>query len=152
MIARLRRRHLQVQGVLAILVAVGVILALSLRKEIPAGPVAAPLDAFRPSEGQTLWESRAVFSELPSLVRLLEAAGRFSVEITPERDPLLPDLLLYWSPIDRSAVLPTGAHFLGRLSGTQTRRFHLPGSPAGSLYLFSLGHQRMVSQGTVGAR
>ncbi len=149
MIGPLRRGHVRRHFILGAVAAVGIVFGLGARETPPTAALPVSDLEDRTFEGSKVWESNSVFTELPSRVELLRDGNRYGLRITPDRDPLLPDVLVYWSE-EASDELPKNANLLGRLSGAQTRAFALPADGNGHLYLFSLGHQTLVDRGAVG--
>lgn len=103
--------------------------------------------------GAPLWVKEDLFSDWPARV---SAYRRRVLELKPLRPLIKPDVLVYWTPERFSgATLPQDAHLLGRIGGTSVRRFVLPDhgplqgaaapNHAGSLVLYSLGHQEVVT-------
>ena len=148
MIARLRSGHVLRHALLAGITLVGLAFALTAREETRTAALPVTDLEAEAFEGLTVWESLSVFVELPARVALLRGGAGFAVQITPETDPLLPDVLVYWSPRS-SPEIPEDAHFLGRLAGAETRTFRLPSEASGTLYLFSLGHQQLIDRGEI---
>ncbi len=152
MITRLRRRHRSMTTVAALVALVGVAGALAFRAspDIPRAEILAP-DSAGP-DGDVFWSSDRVFEAWPSDVRLLRAADGVALEIDPRGEGLTPDVLVYWAPqAEPRDKVPESAQLLGRLAGTQARRFTLRATTAGSLYLYSLGHQTLVATGRLPA-
>lgn len=150
MIARLRSGHVLRHALLAGITLVGLAFALTAREEAPTAALAVTDLEAETFEGEMVWERRSLFTELPARVTLLRGDG-FAVQITPHTDPLLPDVLVYWSP-RLSPEIPENAHFLGRLAGAETRTFRLPKEAFGALYLFSLGHQQLIDRADISGR
>ena len=142
MIARLRRRHRAATIALAVLMPPALAVALIERSEVPpsAVPVALLADT---TSGSPRWSRDDLFAAVPIRARGFAGERGALVELQPLRDPLLPDLLVYWSAGGAGDALPEGAQLLGRLAGVEARRFALPAA-GGSLHLFSLGHARLV--------
>lgn len=150
MIARLRRRHRAMTLAAALLAGAGIGAALSLRPEvaISRAEIAGPDSAS--SRGEVVWSSADVFADLPSDVRLLREDSLRALEIDPRGALLAPDVLVYWAPgADLQAEIPENARLLGRLSGSEARRFALAEAGAGSLYLYSLGHHELLARGSL---
>jgi hypothetical protein len=141
-IARLRRRHRIATIALAVLMPPALAVALIERAEVPPSAVAAGLVG-EPEGGTPLWSRDDLFTALPMHARGFAGDRGALVELQPLRDPLLPDLLVYWSAGGARDALPEGAQLLGRLAGAEARRFALPAA-RGSLHLYSLGHARLV--------
>lgn len=142
MIARLRRRHRIATIALAVLMPPALAIALASRSEVPIGTLPRVL-AVEATGGAARWSRDDLWSALPIRTRGFAGAGGPLVELSPLRDPLLPDLLVYWAAAGAGDPLPDGARLLGRLAGTAPRRFALPAA-GGRLYLYSLGHARLV--------
>lgn len=149
MIRRLRKQHLASFGLLACVLPVGIALALTSRQAVPASPssVAEYGIANAPSDVPA---RDLAFEAGPLSLRLRlwsAAAGRGRIlELTPQRDPEQPDLLVYWADSQATNELPKSCVLLGSLAGTQVRRFELPAEVrAGRLYFYSLAHQELVA-------
>ena len=88
-----------------------------------------------------------IHGELEKLEELLDAtpfAAGDRLVFLPDRDPSLPDLLLYWSAgAPTGEDLPQGAHLLGALDGDAARTLAPPPDPGGHLVAYShrIGHQ-----------
>jgi hypothetical protein len=141
-IARLRRRHRVATIALAALMPPALAVALIERAEAPtsAVPVALIGDV---TIGSPRWSRDDLFAALSIRARGFAGERGAVVELQPLLDPLLPDLLVYWSADGAGDALPEGAQLLGRLAGVEARRFALP-APSGRLHLYSLGHARLV--------
>lgn len=139
MIARLRRRHRVATIALAVLMPPALAVALIAREPMPGSAVPVAL-AGDTTTGPPRWSRDDLFAALP--IRVRGFAGEL-VELQPLRDPLLPDLLVYWSADGAVDALPAGAQLVGRLAGVEARRFALPAA-GGRLHLYSLGHARLV--------
>ncbi len=134
MIGPLRARHRWMTTALAVVVPILYVLILSSRLEEHDeghGSV-APVNA------------SVVEGEFAG--RAWRADGR--LVFLPDRDPSLPDVLLYWSAVGPVGEdLPANAHLLGALDGDAPRP--LPGPPAagGPPLAYSLGHARAAAPG-----
>jgi hypothetical protein len=145
--ASLRRRHRVAWIVLALLVPPAFAAALAWRPALPP-PSAIPA-ALRtePGADALAWERDDLWPELPIRTRLLTGGSGPVVELVPLRDPMKPDVLIYWAAEGTADRVPDGARLLGRLSGVEPRRLVLPPAAqerAGRLYLYSLGHGELV--------
>jgi len=70
--------------------------------------------------------------------------SQLSKQSEPLQRLLMPDLLVYWSPIQPAGeALPQQARLLGSLHGADIRSRSFPTD--GYLILYSLGHQRVVT-------
>ena len=148
MIARLRRRHRLLVGVLSVVVVLAFIAALSAR---PA-PVIAP--SMREGAEPLPYDTSSWTAFGPGLRAIREReSGRERLLI--ERRPGLssPDLLVYWAADAPAAGdLPTDAVLLGPLGDPGIHDFGLPaGEAAGTLILYSLGHGRMLAVEPLGS-
>lgn len=149
--ARLRRRHRVATIALALLMPPALALALAARSGSPLSGGLPQALAARVASGAPRWSRDDLWTVTP--IRTQGFAGATSeaapvIELTPLRDPMLPDLLVYWSAARASDRLPEGAQLLGRLAGTEARRFAAPAA-GGRLYLYSLGHARLVDSATL---
>jgi hypothetical protein len=145
-IARLRRRHRIATVALAALMPPALAVALAVRSATPAIGAIPPVLAAGEAGGTPRWSRDDLGSAVPLRVRGFDA----SIELAPLRDPLLPDLLVYWAADGTADRLPDGARLLGRLAATEARRFAVP-APGGRLYLYSLGHARLVDSAALPA-
>ncbi len=141
-IARLRRRHRVATLALAVLMPPALAIALASRSAAPIQALPPALADAAPS-GAPRWSRDDLWSALPVRTRGFAGDAGALVELAPLRDPMLPDLLVYWAAGGGSDRLPDGARLLGRLAGTDVRRFAVPAA-GGRLYLYSLGHARLV--------
>jgi hypothetical protein len=161
-IAPLRRRHRRAIAALAVVFPPLFALALLARPE-PAALEALPAALLaEPAAAYPLWERSDLWAALAIRTRLLavQAGGLpAAVELAPERDPMRPDVLVYWAGEEEARAagerrLPAGAFLLGRLAGARARRFALPTAAAtgpGRLYLYSLGHQALLDVAVLAA-
>lgn len=140
MIARLRHRHRHMVGWVGALAIAGFAVALAARPPrpvVPAEPEAAPLDT-------SSWSELGGGHGIRALRQ--RRGGRQMISL--RRPPGLPspDLLVYWAPEGAAgSALPTEAVLLGPLGEPGSHRFELPGAaPAGSLVVYSLGHDRIL--------
>jgi hypothetical protein len=134
----------------ALVATTGIAAALLLRPEIAISraEIAGPDSAS--SRGEVFWSSAEVFADLPSDVRLLREGETLALEIDPRGELLAPDVLVYWAPgEDLKSELPESARLLGRLAGSQARRFTIAPPGPGSLYLYSLGHHELLARGAL---
>jgi len=152
MIAAARRRHRIAIGALAAVVPPLFAIAL-LARPAPTAPLVAP-DA--PPATALLWERDDRWPRLPILTRVwgLRPDGPPAVvELAPARDPMRPDVLVYWAPDGTPERLPEGAFLLGRLAGASARRLALPAevaaAAAGRLWLYSLGHHELLDSASL---
>jgi len=76
-------------------------------------------------------------------------SGPGALLVTPARDPAIPDLLAYWSPVaPDTQPLPGQAILLGALRGSQEQLLSLPEREdlgSGRIVLYSHGWHRVVS-------
>lgn len=157
----LRARHRWMTRGIAIVLPLLFLLAVSAREDpaqMSALPSALDPSPTAPANEVLRWESADLFERVPALVQFYEtASSQFggALNIAPLQEPRLPDLLVYWSSDSAvGAVVPEDSHLLGRLAGSE-RRFLLPqaaATQAGSLYLYSLGHQELVDAVALKAR
>ena len=146
MIQRLRAQHRATFALLAIVLPIGLWAALGSRRAVPAAAV--------PSESAGLPETPPARDEIVTAgttrlrLRVWPATkdGRRVLELTPEQDPELPDVLIYWTNSDATDELPPDCTLLGSLAGAQARRFTLAAEVRrGRLVLYSLAHQEIVA-------
>ncbi len=144
--ARLRRHHRVATIALAVVMPPALALALAVRSGAPTAGALPRAFGVEAASGAERWSRDDLWTALPVRTRGFDGASPDAaplVELMPLRDPLLPDLLVYWAAGAASDPLPAGAKLLGRLAGIEARRFALPGA-GGRLYLYSLGHARLV--------
>lgn len=132
MIRSLRRRHAAMVPVLAVVLPLGVALALSGRRD-PASGGTWPAELSGPdTEGaESLWRSEGALEEsgISLELELLEVGrGRRLRAMTAANSATPPDLLVYWAPGDLpdGGELPVGARYLGTLRGARPTVFELP--------------------------
>ena len=110
MIRRLRINHRATFGALAILLPIGLTLALTSRSQVPSSSASGlpQLDVL-PTSGAPLRDMNLTAGALQFRLRLWDGAvgGHRVLELIPERDPQLPDLLVYWARSDETSSLPT---------------------------------------------
>jgi hypothetical protein len=77
------------------------------------------------------------------------ASGPRVLLVSPDRDPAIPDLLAYWSPVAGDGqVLPQQAILLGALRGSRDQLLSLPDREdlgSGRIVLYSHGWNRVLS-------
>jgi hypothetical protein len=147
-IARLRRRHRAIFGALALCLPVALVAALEARRDVPQnvrlehGGIPGFDGRVKVSESQTLVRGVGMRTRTWDDNRL----ARRVLELTPERDLELPDVLVYWAPSEATEELPQDGILLGVLAGAQQRRFALPREAVGGrLYWYSLAHQELIA-------
>lgn len=141
MIRALRERHRRIFLVLTATLPAGYLGLLLLRAPHPG-----PLTPLPPDGGNRQAVGAPVtLLESPLLTAQLLAAPDtnvpLAVEVTPEADPAIPDLLLYWAPTGAAGgELPPDAVLVGALSGSRPQVLPLPDSgttAGGHLFLYS---------------
>ena len=150
MIRSLRRRHLSVWLVFAMLVPVGVAIALAARTTVAPSDwqVDAQLGAsFEKWTSQ--WEREAFFAELPISIALQhDSSGGWRLHIAATAELVQPDLLLYW--VEKGAAeLDSSARLMGAVSHQRAVDLPMAGElvdGGGELLLYSLAHGRVVSR------
>ncbi len=149
MIRRLRINHRATFGALAVVLPIGLTLALTSRIQVPSSNAPGlPQIGVLPTSGAPLRDMTLDAGPLQFRLRLWDGAvgGHRILELTPKRDPQLPDLLVYWANSEETGQLPTPCVLLGALAGTQMRRFVLPAEVLGGrLYFYSLAHQELIA-------
>jgi hypothetical protein len=149
----LRRAHRVGVAVLAVVLPVLFALAL-LAREARSGFPDPTSGAGRAGElaagawAEEVWPGAGVRVKVGSA----PGATDLLVEISFDDPPRVPDLLAYWAPgVDRDTEgVPPGATLLGAIRGAGPERFALPrrpGSERGWLFLYDLGHARVVASG-----
>ena len=147
MTRNLRRAHLGVQIVLAVLVPLLFLAALFARRPT-LEPVATPAEL---PGGEVIVHAGDLWRGGPVLdTRLYRLpTGRFVLLLDPAAELAVPDPLVYWKAgpaLEDTDALPGDAFFVGVIAGADLQRFELPGyTPAGTLFLYSLAHRRMVA-------
>lgn len=145
MIRRLRRRHRLWTTALAVVVPIGFVAALAARPARPVGEAAAGSDMPR-ARAIADWSS---IGELPISGAIEPWRGARILALTP-REPLArPDLLVYWSPggapePPAGGALPPDVVLLGALGEAEERYRLPPGTAAGTVVIYSLGHHEVV--------
>lgn len=148
--AQLRRRHRGAALALAVLLPPALALALAVRPDESDFAIPRALIE-EPAVGEVQLDRADLFAPLAIRTRILGAgAGGEVLELTPGADLERPDVLVYWSREDAADRVPDTAQLLGRLAGTEVRRFALP-SPArgGRVHLWSLGHGALVGAAAI---
>lgn len=154
---RLRTRHRRMLGGLALLLPVGIGIALSSRpsytleaaSSVEGAGLAARLGVAL--DASDLWGE----TELHCRVWPAKNGEDAVVELLGEEDLALPDVLLYWSPeTSDDGGLGSGAYLLGSFHGTQVQRFNLPAAASldgldGILMLYSLAHSQVVDRASL---
>ncbi len=148
MIAPLRRRHRWTTAALAVALPVAYVVALAARPDEPvvdklppalAPAVAGPVDA----------DLGLLIEDPPLAARTRGEGSRWWLELEPVSAVVRPEVLVYWSPSPAKAGrLPADAYLMGGLAGARARAFELPAAAlgnAGTLVLYSLGHQETVA-------
>lgn len=149
MIRALRERHRVMTTVLAATLPIAYLVILAGRPVAtgalaPAGdttglePVDPPLTLL--TEPRITGQLLAMSSDSPAT----------ALQVTPSRDPAVPDLLAYWvrsAPRDAQS-LPPDARLLAALRGSRTQILPLPepgGPPGGTVILYSHGWHRVMA-------
>lgn len=134
---------------LAIVLPLGLGLALSSRTSVPASANAPRGDASAIApDSAPASDTLAKSGALEFRLRIWNAAvnGARVLELTPKRDLESPDVLVYWADSEAAKDLPANSVLLGSLAGTQARRFTLSKDVhGGRLFLYSLAHQELVA-------
>ena len=150
MIRPLRRRHaLMATLLLALLAPAGLVAGLSARPEQPLMSglprEVAPQEVL-PS-GSVARASLTV-EGVPVAVRTWGVGPERNLQLAPEGDVRVPDVLVYWTPGsvgDASGPPPAEALLIGSFAGSAPRTFALPDAArdeGGSVVLYSLAHRR----------
>jgi len=145
----LRKRHTALATVfLALLAPAGLLAGVLSRPDAPLmsglpDVVLAEIDGPSGRIGDTSLE----IDGLTIAVRTWKGGTSRFLQLAPERDLQLPDVLVYWTPeavTGADAAPPADALLVGSLAGARPRNFVLPtaAGAGGSIMLFSLGHQR----------
>ncbi len=153
MIAPLRRRHRWMTGGLAIALPVLYVVALSARPDEPItlelpSTLAEAGTAGGQSPGQLDNDLGELFTDPPIAVKSRSDGASWWVELEPRTAVALPEVLVYWSRSSATGRLPDDAYLIGGMAGDRTRVFELPADAlghAGTLVLYSLGHQEVVA-------
>lgn len=147
---RLRIRHRRTLGLLTVLVPVGFAAALSVRAGVPEmARVPHPTSASPDWPAGTVEVLDSVDWRARFDARLASDGRRAVLELRPLEDWELPDLLVYWTEVETDAPGPSSV-LIGKLAGTQRRRFVLPSTSPGWITIFSLGHEETVFRARVG--
>ena len=150
MILPLRRRHCRVFAAVGILLPVAFVAGVAARKPIPT---TAPSDALlspRQTFSQSGWNRSDLFTNVAVQVQLLHDAvntNRIALQISPPKDFVKADLLVYWLPAESILKdnIPDDAVLLGAFVSGQP----LPMPPtvaekSGRLILYSLADHEIV--------
>ncbi len=157
MIAPLRRRHRLMTASLAVVVPVLYVVALTARPEETTAVLPLAL-----SEGSTADSGKAgganpgdldndfgeLFTDPRVVVRSRSDGTTWWLELEPRQPITRPEVLVYWSRSAATGRLPEDAYLIGSLAGDRARAFELPQEAlgrAGTLVLYSLGHQEIVA-------
>ena len=160
MIRGLRRWHRRIFWVVA--VALPLLMAYGIIAGRPSWPDRIP-PAFEPDrellphllvEKEAFWPEPKVTAIVSSDTR---PPTRLRLELVPEEEVQLPDLMLYWcpSPVEIQTTLPPDAVFLGESPLTWARQFELPTNMFGessSVVLYSLAYKQVVANGILDLR
>ncbi len=151
MIRALRERHRRTMIALAATLPLGY-LALVLART-PHSPYPTPIPADR-GHRQAVGAPMVLLQSPELQAQLLGDSGGAepnAVEVTPDGDPAIPDLLLYWAPTTGSgAELPPDALLVGALRGSRQQVFPLPepGMMAGGHFLLYSAIRHEILGGT----
>jgi hypothetical protein len=152
MIRRLRQVHRVAFVFLALVIPVLMTRALASRPADPRPPLPA-VGAVGAAGGMATW-STALGPIRYRVVPPRSAAEPASVELAPVTPLRAPDLLLYWSHRAGPLTAIEGEdRLLGRLDGGPPVAIRLPAGAsdsAGTLVLYSLGHQAIVGSLSLG--
>ncbi len=146
MIAPLRRRHRLMTASLAVVVPVLYVVALTARPDEPVAQLPAALAS--PPAGELDNDFGELFTDPQIVVRSRSDGTTWWLELEPRRPIARPEVLAYWSRSAATGRLPEDAYLIGSLTGDRTRAFELPREAlgrAGTLVLYSLGHQEIVA-------
>ncbi len=148
----LRRRHLRLVRVLAVVVPALAAAGLLARPAAPGPDPAARTTVPEPAAlPHVLLVDQAPFTGLPVTASIRgDASGALQLELVADRDLEIPGLLGFW----RSGPEGPGDSFLGAVWGPGVRRFDLPSEAAGGgeVALFSTGHRERVAVWRYGPR
>ena len=152
MIAPLRRRHRWTTAVLAVAVPVLYVVALAARPDEPV-VVSLPPEWSPAPAGKVEADLGLLIEDPPVVVRARGDGSSdvksWGLELEPIEPIARPKMLVYWSASPPTAGrLPEAATLLGGLAGRHARTFELPVAArghAGTLVLYSLGHQEIVA-------
>jgi hypothetical protein len=151
MIRPLRQRHLVMMTLLAILVPLVLVAALTARSAVPLAEAIPGSLVSVPPERSDGWYELA--PDIPARVRIRQEKDGWKLDYLPVGDPEKPDLLLYWSasPADGSGKLAADAILLGSLAGAQARTFPVEEEidRAGYFIVYSLAHAEVVGSAAV---
>ena len=154
MIAPLRRRHRWMTATFAVVVPVLYVVALAAR---PDEPVVARLPAAlaEAAAGEAIDDFGELLADPAVVVRSRSDGSSWWIELDPSGPIARPEVLVYWSRSSATAGrLPEDAYLIGSLAGDRARAFKLPEAAlgrAGTLVLYSLGHQETVASTRVPA-
>jgi hypothetical protein len=150
MIRPLRQRHRRIVSVLGVCLPVAFAVGIAARKPAPTMAVLPPLGGEAgPHFTKVMWAKDDLWPGQTIRTRLVaDATGHFAVELTPGKNFIRPDLLVYWTPNHAKAgdKLPDNATLLGAF--TAERQLPLSReltSPGGALVLYSLADHEVVA-------
>ena len=139
MIRPLRKRHLQVWSLWAVLLPLGIIGAALSRKNIPAD------DSLE----------QAFINEFPVLIKekisegyivRLRRDGSYSIQLAwTNKKPLeVPTAAIYLADSDTASI--NAAQYIGRIEGRGNYYFNLPSSSAHNFILYDFIHQQIIDR------
>ena len=151
MILPLRRRHRRMFTVIAILLPVAFVAGVAARRPIPTTAPPEALLSPRQTFSQNAWNRSDLFTNVAIRVQLLHDAAntnRSALQISPPKDFVKADLLVYWLPAESILKdnIPDDAVLLGAFVSGQP----LPMPPtvaqkSGRLILYSLADHEILS-------
>lgn len=153
MIRPLRRRHAALATVFLALVAPAGLVAGVLTRPEPAVAAGLP-EALVPADvlpSGRVDKTAVTVEGVPVTVRTWGTRPERYLQLAPEGDVRVPDVLVYWAPgaagdppLDPAAAPPEAAVLLGTFAGARPRSYRLPAAAreGGNLVLYSLAHKR----------
>jgi hypothetical protein len=148
MIRPLRQRHRRVFIVLGIFLPVALAIGITARKPMPVTTESPKTMAGAERFGEPVWQRMDLFEKAPVeavLLRDPKEMTRLGIKLSPLKDFVKPDLLVYWIATGPKSTdaLPADAVLLGKLRANLS----LPASAVktgGSLVLYGVADAEVV--------
>lgn len=152
MISPYRLRHRRIFYVLVLVLPVLFTASILVRKPQPItetlpSALSPPLEHYAHvvKTYDNLWANYSIQTRILSAS---QPENGFAIELQPLDLIAEPSLLVYWST-EQEPRVEEGSHLLGAFTGTDSVLLPLPDSAiyhTGSIFLYSLGHQRIVDK------
>jgi hypothetical protein len=143
----LRRRHLAAWIAIALLVPIGVSIALAARTAVPRSSVRIAAESSQ--AWKTQWARESFFAGQPLSIALQHVpGGEWGLRVTPTAPLVQPDLLMYW--VHEDAVdLDSSARLIGAVTENGDGPLPIDAellTGGGDLLLYSLAHASIVAR------